>query len=143
MEDGQTTFEVKIKWVRILIGGFLAEAVLILLVIPVSMKWGQQPLLYSIRGTGRIFGAVFPVWVLGGTRGEVEVHIARATRGRGCGGDLSSTYPSRAGALGLCRGTRAEVDRWSEWGMDGGARSAMTPERHSSIPTLTTTCTPC
>jgi hypothetical protein len=46
MEEGQSTFERKIKWVRILIGGFLAEAVLILLVIPVSMKWGQQPLLY-------------------------------------------------------------------------------------------------
>ena len=46
MEEGQSTFEGKIKWVRILIGGFLAEAVLILLVIPVSMKWGQQPLLY-------------------------------------------------------------------------------------------------
>jgi hypothetical protein len=39
MEDGQTTFEVKIRWMRILIGGFLDEAVLILLVIPVSMNW--------------------------------------------------------------------------------------------------------
>jgi hypothetical protein len=45
--------------------------------------------------------------------------------------------------LGLRRGTRAKVDRWREWGMDGGAWSAMTPERHSSIPTLITTCAPC
>ena len=79
----------------------------------------------SIPGTGRIFGAVLPVWVLGGTRGEVEVHIARSPRGSGGSGDLSGAYSSRAGALGLHRGTRAEVDRWSEWGMDGGARSAI------------------
>jgi hypothetical protein len=36
----------KMHWARILVGGFLAEAVLILLVIPVAMKWGQYPLLY-------------------------------------------------------------------------------------------------
>ena len=81
----------------------------------------------SIPGTGRIFGAVFPVWVLGGTRGKVEVHIARSPRWRGGNGDLSRAYPSGAGAMGLRRGTRAEVDRWSEWGMDGGAWSAITP----------------
>lgn len=81
----------------------------------------------SMPGTGRIFSAVFPVWVLGGTRGEVEVHISRSPRGRSGNGDLSGAYPSRAGALGLRRGTRAEVDRWSEWGMDGGAGSAITP----------------
>lgn len=81
----------------------------------------------SIPGTGRILGAVFPIWVLGRTRGEVEVHIARSPCGRGGSGDLSGAYPSWAGALGLRRGTRAEVDRWSEWGMVGGAWSAITP----------------
>ena len=40
----------KMHWVRILIGGFLAEALLILLVIPVARMWGQQPLLYLAPG---------------------------------------------------------------------------------------------
>ena len=36
----------RIHWVRILVGGFMAEALLIVLVIPIAMKWGQHPLLY-------------------------------------------------------------------------------------------------
>jgi hypothetical protein len=79
------------------------------------------------RGEVPPFRLGFPVWVLGGTRGKVEVQIARSPRWRDGNGDLSGAYPSRAGALGLRRGTRAEVDRWSEWGMDGGAGSAITP----------------
>jgi hypothetical protein len=63
MEDGQTTREVKIKRVRILIGGFLAEAVLILLVIPVSMTWGQQPLLYLALAGSLVLCFLFGFWV--------------------------------------------------------------------------------
>src|ERR1700722_9624480 len=77
----------------------------------------------SIRCTGRIVGAVFPVWVMGGTRGDVEVRIARSPRGGGGDGDLPGAYPSRPGALAVRPGTRAEVDRRSERGMDGGPRS--------------------
>jgi len=36
----------RMHWVRILVGGFLAEALLIVLVIPIAVKWGQHPLLY-------------------------------------------------------------------------------------------------
>jgi hypothetical protein len=36
----------RLYWVRILIGGFLAEALLILIVIPINLKFGQHPLLY-------------------------------------------------------------------------------------------------
>src|ERR1700688_1098911 len=74
MEDGQKTFEVKIKWARILIGGFLAEAVLILLVIPVSMKWGQQPLLYLAPAGSLVLCFLFGFWVARGVRSRFILH---------------------------------------------------------------------
>jgi hypothetical protein len=74
MEDGQTTFERKIKWVRILIGGFLAEAVLILLVIPVSMKWGQQPLLYLAPAGSLALCFLFGFWVGRGVKSRFILH---------------------------------------------------------------------
>ncbi|MGA8670165.1 MAG: hypothetical protein WB679_09830 [Terracidiphilus sp.] len=74
MEGGQTTFEVKIRWVRILIGGFLAEAVLILLLIPVSMKWGQPPLLYLAPAGSLVLCFLFGFWVGRGVKSRFILH---------------------------------------------------------------------
>jgi hypothetical protein len=74
MEDGQATYEVKIQWVRILIGGFLAEAVLILLVIPVSMKWGQPPLLYLAPAGSLVLCSLFGFWVGRGVKSRFRLH---------------------------------------------------------------------
>jgi hypothetical protein len=46
-----------------MVGGFLAEAVLTLLVIPVSMKWGQQPLLYLAPAGSLVLCFLFGFWV--------------------------------------------------------------------------------
>jgi hypothetical protein len=74
MEGGQTTFEVKIRWMRILIGGFLAEAVLILLLIPVSMKWGQPPLLYLAPAGSLVLCFLFGFWVGRGVKSRFILH---------------------------------------------------------------------
>jgi len=58
----------KMHWMRILIGGFLAEAVLILLVIPVVMKWGQLPLLYLAPAGSLVLCFLFGFWVGPGVR---------------------------------------------------------------------------
>ena len=113
----------KIHWVRILIGGFLAEALLILLVIPVAMKWGAASAAFS--GAGRIAGVVFPVWVLGGAGREVAGCAARSAGWRGGDGDLSGADAAEARAVGVCRGTWSEAGRRSVWGMAGGAQSGM------------------
>ena len=53
----------KMHWVRVLIGGFLAEAALILLVIPVAIKWGQHPLLFLAPAGSLVFCFLFGFWV--------------------------------------------------------------------------------
>ena len=63
MRKEQAGAVAKMHWVRILIGGFLAEAVLILLVIPVAMKWGQHPLLYLAPGGSLVLCFLFGFWV--------------------------------------------------------------------------------
>jgi hypothetical protein len=74
MENGQTTLEMNIRWVRILIGGSLAEAVLILLVIPVSMKWGQPPLLYLAPAGSLVLCFLFGFWVGRGVKSRFMLH---------------------------------------------------------------------
>jgi hypothetical protein len=65
---------VKIQWVRILIGGFLAEAVLILLLIPVSMKWGQPPLLCLAPAGSLVLCFLFGFWVGPGVKSRFIFH---------------------------------------------------------------------
>ena len=124
MENGQTTLEMNIRWVRILIGGSLAEAVLILLVIPVSMKWGQPPLLYLAPAESLVLCFLFGFWVGRGVKSRFMLHGLLV--GAVASGEIYLTLTRlRAGALGLRRGTRVEVDRWGEWGMGGRAWSAV------------------
>ncbi len=60
MADGSG---VQMHWVRILTGGFLAELLLILIVIPISMKFGQTPLLYVAPVGSLVTCFLFAWWV--------------------------------------------------------------------------------
>lgn len=61
-------------WLRILIGGVLAEAVLILLVIPVNMKWGQHPLLYLAPAGSLACCFLFGFWAARSARSRFLLH---------------------------------------------------------------------
>lgn len=71
---GEQAVEARIQRVRILIGGFLAEAVLILLVMPVAMKWGQHPLLYLAPIGALVLCFVFGFWVGRGVKSRFVLH---------------------------------------------------------------------
>jgi hypothetical protein len=73
MEDGETPSR-KIHWGRILVGGFLAEALLIVLVIPVAMKWGQEPLLYLAPAGSLALCFLFGLWVGRGVKSRFLLH---------------------------------------------------------------------
>jgi putative membrane protein (TIGR04086 family) len=64
----------RIHWVRILVGGFLAEALLIVLVIPIAIKWGQHPLLYVAPVGSLLTCFVFGLWVGRGVQSRFLVH---------------------------------------------------------------------
>jgi hypothetical protein len=66
--------EAKMHWVRILIGGFLAEAALIVLVIPVATKWGQHPLLYLAPAGSLVLCLLFGFWVGRGVKSRFVLH---------------------------------------------------------------------
>jgi putative membrane protein (TIGR04086 family) len=53
----------RIHWIRVLIGGFLAEGCLILLVLPVALKFGQHPLLYLAPAGSLVTCFLFSLWV--------------------------------------------------------------------------------
>jgi hypothetical protein len=64
----------RMHWVRILIGGFLAEALLIVLVIPVALKWGQHPLLYLAPVGSLVTCFLFALWVGRGVESRFVLH---------------------------------------------------------------------
>jgi hypothetical protein len=74
MGDVATGAAAKMHWVRILIGGLLAEAALILLVIPVALKWGQHPLLYLAPIGSLVFCFLFGFWVGRGVKSRFVLH---------------------------------------------------------------------
>ncbi len=53
----------KIHWVRILIGGFLAELSVFVVVIPVLLLFGQHPLLYVAPPASLLACFLFAFWV--------------------------------------------------------------------------------
>ena len=64
----------RIHWIRILIGGFLAEALLILIVIPINMKFGQHPLLYVAPVGSLVTCFLFGRWVGGRVGSRFVLH---------------------------------------------------------------------
>ena len=53
----------KIHWLRVLLGGFLAEATVFVIVIPVLLKFGQHPLLYVAPVASLLMCFLFAIWV--------------------------------------------------------------------------------
>lgn len=53
----------QIHWARAFVGGFLAEAALFVVVIPVFKTWGQHPLLYVVPPAALVLCFVFALWV--------------------------------------------------------------------------------
>ena len=86
----------RIHWIRVLIGGFLAEASVFALVIPVFMISGQHALL--LRRTIGVSGNVFLIRFLGRATAEITLRLARDA-GRSCcyasvrGSDSGSSEP--------------------------------------------------
>lgn len=52
-----------IRWIRVLIAGFLAEASVFALVIPVFTLWGQHALLYAAPPASLLMCFLFGLWV--------------------------------------------------------------------------------
>jgi hypothetical protein len=53
----------KFHWVRVLIGGFLAEVSVFVLVIPVSLLFGRHALLYAAPVASLLTCFLFALWV--------------------------------------------------------------------------------
>jgi hypothetical protein len=53
----------RIHWLRVLLGGFLAEVSVIALVIPVSLLFGQHALLYAAPLASLLTCFLFALWV--------------------------------------------------------------------------------
>jgi hypothetical protein len=53
----------KFHWVRVLLGGFLAEVSVIVLVIPISLLFGQHVLLYVAPAASLLSCFLFAWWV--------------------------------------------------------------------------------
>jgi hypothetical protein len=53
----------RIHWIRILIGGFLAEVSVFVIVIPIYMLAGQHALLYVAPVASLVMCFVFAIWV--------------------------------------------------------------------------------
>ncbi|SRR6266404_5347883 len=52
-----------IHWVRVLVGGFLAEVSVFLVVIPISLLYGQHALLYAAPPASLATCFLFALWV--------------------------------------------------------------------------------
>jgi hypothetical protein len=57
------TSTTRIHWIRILIAGFLAEAAVFVVVIPVLLTRGRHPLLYVAPVASFVMCFLFAIWV--------------------------------------------------------------------------------
>jgi len=64
----------RIHWIRALIGGFLAEAAVFVVVIPVVMTAGQHPLLYVAPVASLVMCFLFAIWVGRGLESRFVLH---------------------------------------------------------------------
>ncbi len=53
----------RIHWVRVLIGGFLAEVSVFVVVIPIFLLYGQNALLYAAPPASLVMCFLFALWV--------------------------------------------------------------------------------
>jgi hypothetical protein len=66
----------KIRWIRILIGGLLAEASVFAVVIPINLAAGQHALLYAVPPACLIACFLFGMWVGRGLESRLVLHGA-------------------------------------------------------------------
>jgi hypothetical protein len=66
----------RIHWIRALIGGFLAEACLIVVVIPVFKIFGEHALLYFVPPAALVMCFLFALWVGRGLTSRFILHGA-------------------------------------------------------------------
>ena len=53
----------RVHWIRVLVGGVLAEAAVFLVVIPVYRIWGEHALLFIVPPSCLVACFVFGIWV--------------------------------------------------------------------------------
>ena len=66
----------RIHWVRVLIGGFLAEAAVFAVVIPILLTLGQHALLYVAPAASLVSCFLFALWVGRRLEGRFVMHGA-------------------------------------------------------------------
>jgi hypothetical protein len=66
----------RIHWLRVLIGGFLAEASVFVVVIPVLLLHGQHALLYAAPAASLVTCFLFALWVGRGVDSRLILHGA-------------------------------------------------------------------
>ena len=64
----------RIHWVRALIGGFLAEAAVFVIVIPILLAAGQRPLLYVAPIASLLMCFLLAIWVGRGVESHFALH---------------------------------------------------------------------
>lgn len=68
------TTSAKFHWLRVLIGGFLAEVLVIALVIPISLLFGQHALLYAAPAASLLACFLLALWVARGVDSGFILH---------------------------------------------------------------------
>lgn len=66
----------KVHWLRILLGGFLAEVAVFVVVIPIFRIAGQHALLYTAPVASLLMCFLFAVWVARGVESRFVLHGA-------------------------------------------------------------------
>src|SRR5438105_10072522 len=66
----------RLRWGRILLGGFLAELIVFAIVFPVLYLFGQRAFLASILMASAVMPFIFAVWVGRGIRSRFVLHGA-------------------------------------------------------------------
>ena len=64
----------RIHWLRALIGGFLAEAAVFVVVIPILLTAGQRPLLYVAPIASLLMCFLLAIWVARGVESHFVLH---------------------------------------------------------------------
>jgi hypothetical protein len=64
------------RWVRVFVGGFLAEVSVFAIVIPVSWLFGQRTLAYTAVAASLVSCFLFAIWVGRGVSTRVVLHGA-------------------------------------------------------------------
>ena len=80
MSVGHTEYKInnvsEFRWVRVFVGGFLAEVSVFAIVIPVSWLFGQRTLAYTAVAASLVSCFLFAIWVGRGVSTRVVLHGA-------------------------------------------------------------------